>query len=48
MSARIYKQRPDINATGTNLGSPVDIWLTIAASKLPAVDTTVLNTNDNQ
>ena len=48
MSARIYKQRPDINAIGTNLGSPVDIWLTIAASKLPAIDTTVLNSNDNQ
>ena len=48
MSARIYKQRPDFNAAGINLGSPVDIWLTIAASKIPGADTTAINSSENQ
>jgi beta-lactam-binding protein with PASTA domain len=48
MSARIFKQRPDINSYGINLGSPVDIWLTIAVSKIPGADTTVINSTENQ
>jgi eukaryotic-like serine/threonine-protein kinase len=48
MSARIYKQRPDINAAGINLGSPVDMWLTIAVSKIPGADTTNINASTNQ
>jgi eukaryotic-like serine/threonine-protein kinase len=48
MSARIYKQRPDINAAGIFLGSPVDIWLTIAVSKIPGADTTSVNPSENK
>jgi beta-lactam-binding protein with PASTA domain len=48
LSARIYKQRPDINSSGIFLGSPVDIWLTIAVSKIPGADTTAVNSSENQ
>lgn len=48
MGARIYKQRPDINALGINLGSTVDIWLTVAMSKIPGADTTSVNATEKQ
>jgi eukaryotic-like serine/threonine-protein kinase len=48
LSARIYKQRPDVNTGGVYLGSPVDIWLTIAVSKIPGADTTTVTTEENK
>jgi len=48
MSAKIFKQRPDVNTTGINLGSTVDVWLTLAVSKVPGADTTSANKPDNQ
>ena len=48
LSARIYKQRPDINSTGVYLGSPVDIWLTIAVSKIPGADSTSMLPDENK
>lgn len=46
-NARVFKQRPEIN-TGINLGAPVDIWLTVALSKVPGMDTTANDTDDNK
>ncbi len=48
LSARIYKQRPEINSSGIYLGSPVDIWLTIAVSKIPGADTTIVNSDESK
>ena len=46
LTARIYKQRPEINSSGIYLGSPVDIWLTIAVSKIPGADSTIVNSDE--
>lgn len=47
MNAKVFKQRPDANA-GIHLGAPVDIWLTVAATKIPGADTTASNTENDQ
>ena len=48
LGARIFKQRPDYNSSGVTMGSPIDIWLTIAVSKIPGADTTTLISTENQ
>jgi eukaryotic-like serine/threonine-protein kinase len=48
LNARIFRQRPDITESGINLGASVDIWLTIALSKIPGADTLSILPEEDQ